>query len=144
MTSLHVTSHLALCLCLVFHYRIYTRVCDSVVHFSSLLGSQELRSSGTFQLVNRYTTWRCEFEDTKYKKMPYNFKKSDIPKLDLETDRNNFTSWIEEWTAYAALSGLNEENAITQYNVTAVSFISRNSKYCRKLGPNGGRQTKSS
>ena len=54
--------------------------------------------------------------------MPYNFRKSDIPKLDLETDRNNFTSWIEEWTAYAALSGLNEENAITQYNILRLAL----------------------
>ena len=38
--------------------------------------------------------------------MVFTFRKSDILQLDLEIDRgSNFTAWLEEWTAYAALSG---------------------------------------
>ena len=34
--------------------------------------------------------------------MPYTFRKSDIPFLDLDIDRGNaFTSWKEKWNAYA-------------------------------------------
>ena len=66
--------------------------------------------------------------------MPYNFRKNDIPKLDLETDRNNFTSWIEKWTAYAALSGLNEENATTQYNVLRLALSRETANVVANLG----------
>ena len=44
--------------------------------------------------------------------MPFTFRKSDIPHLDLAIDRgSNFTSGKEEWTAYSLLSELSEEEA---------------------------------
>ena len=55
--------------------------------------------------------------------MVFTFRKGDILQLDLEIERgSNFTAWLEEWTAYAALSGLNEENAETQYNVLRLAM----------------------
>jgi len=68
-------------------------------------------------------TWRCEFKRTS-QKIPYTFRRSDIPKLDLEVDRGvSFKAWLEEWSAYSAVSGLGKEDGDTQYNVLRLAFF---------------------
>ena len=48
-------------------------------------------------------------------KMPYTFRKSDLPVLDLEVDRGaDFTSWSESWESYMRLSGLQDEQPATK------------------------------
>ena len=67
--------------------------------------------------------------------MVFTFRKGDIPQLDLEIDRgSNFTAWLEEWTAYAALSGLNEGNAETQYNVLRLAMCRETANVVGNLG----------
>ena len=47
--------------------------------------------------------------------MPFTFRCSDIPKLNLDVDRgSNFKAWLEEWSAYIAVSGLSKENGDTK------------------------------
>ena len=56
--------------------------------------------------------------------MPFTFRKSDIPHLDLDIGQgSNFTSWKEEWDAYLLVSGLSKEKAATQDNV----------KHCKRV-----------
>ena len=67
--------------------------------------------------------------------MPFTFRKSDIPNLDLDIDRgSNFTSWKEEWTAYSLVSGLSKEEAETQYNVLRLAFSRETALIVSNLG----------
>ena len=44
--------------------------------------------------------------------MTYTFRTSDLPKLDLDTDRGtDFQAWHQQWLAYRSLSGLGSESA---------------------------------
>ena len=50
----------------------------------------------------------------------YTFRTSDLPKLDLDTDKGtDFLAWHQQWIAYCSLSGLSKESATKQ--VQAVS-----------------------
>ena len=67
--------------------------------------------------------------------MPFTFRKSDIPHLDLDIDRgSNFTSWKEEWDAYLLVSGLSKEKAATQYNVLRLAFSRETALIVSNLG----------
>ena len=45
----------------------------------------------------------------------YVFRTSDLPKLDLDTDRGtDFHAWHQQWLAYRSLSGLDTESAAKQ------------------------------
>ena len=47
--------------------------------------------------------------------MTYTFRTSDLPKLDLDTDRGtDFQAWHQQWLAYRSLSGLGSESAAKQ------------------------------
>ena len=47
--------------------------------------------------------------------MPFTFRRNDIPRLDLDVDRGkNFKAWLEEWSAYHAVSGFSDQEAETQ------------------------------
>ena len=67
--------------------------------------------------------------------MPYTFRKSDIPQLDLDIDRGSaFTSWVEEWNAYSSVSQLEKESAETQYNVLRLAFSRETALVVSNLG----------
>ena len=58
--------------------------------------------------------------------MLFTFQRCNIPRLDLDVDRgNNFKAWLEEWSAYHAVSGLSDQEAETQYHMLRLAF-SRN------------------
>ncbi|XP_065890997.1 uncharacterized protein [Dysidea avara] len=47
--------------------------------------------------------------------MPYVFRQSDLPKLDIQVDRGgDFEAWRAQWTSYCTLSGLAGESAATK------------------------------
>ena len=55
--------------------------------------------------------------------MPYTFRTSDLPKLDLDTDRGtDFLAWHQQWLAYRSLSGLGDEPAQTQVQALHLCF----------------------
>ena len=55
--------------------------------------------------------------------MPYVFRLSDLPKLDLDVDRGtDFTAWTAQWTSYSTLSGLSEEPAATKVQALTLCF----------------------
>ena len=55
--------------------------------------------------------------------MPFAFRRSDIPRLDVDVDRgSSFKAWLEEWSAYHAVSGLSEESDDIQYHVLRLAF----------------------
>ena len=55
--------------------------------------------------------------------MTFTFRRSNISRLDLDVDRgNNFKAWLEEWSAYHAVSGLSDQEAETQYHVLRLAF----------------------
>ena len=67
--------------------------------------------------------------------MPFTFRKSDIPHLDLDIDRgSNFTSWKEEWTAFSLASELFKKEAETQYNVFRLAFSRETALIVSNLG----------
>ena len=67
--------------------------------------------------------------------MPFTFRKSDIPQLDLDIDRGSgFSSWKEEWNAYSAVSGLEKEEPDTQYNVLRLAFSRETALVVSNLG----------
>ena len=67
--------------------------------------------------------------------MPSTFRRSDIPKLDLDVDRgSNFKAWLEEWSAYIAVSGLSEENGDTKYHVLRLAFSRETASVVNNLG----------
>ena len=55
--------------------------------------------------------------------LPFTFRRSDILRLDLDVDRSsNFKAWLEEFSAYRAVSGLSNQEAETQYRVLRLAF----------------------
>ena len=47
--------------------------------------------------------------------MPYTFRKSDLPVLDLEVQQGvDIDDWCATWKSYRRLSGLKDESALTQ------------------------------
>ena len=56
--------------------------------------------------------------------MPYVFRLSDLPKLDLQVDRGtDFEAWKTQWTSYSTLSGLSGESAATQVQALTLCFL---------------------
>jgi len=50
--------------------------------------------------------------------MPYVFRQSDLPKLDIQVDRGgDFEAWRAQWTSYCTLSGLTGESDATKVQV---------------------------
>ena len=55
--------------------------------------------------------------------MAYTFRTSDLPKLDLDTDRGtDFLAWQQQWIAYRSLSGLSNESATKQVQALRLCF----------------------
>ena len=53
----------------------------------------------------------------------YVFRTSDLPKLDLDTDRGtDFQAWHQQWLAYRSLSGLNAEPAAKRVQALQLCF----------------------
>ncbi len=53
----------------------------------------------------------------------YVFRTSDLPKLDLDTDRGtDFHAWHQQWLAYCSLSGLSTEDAPKQVQALQLCF----------------------
>ena len=56
--------------------------------------------------------------------MPYTFRLSDLPKLDLQVDKGaNFEAWKTQWTSYVSLSELGEESAATQVQALILCLL---------------------
>ena len=74
--------------------------------------------------------------------MPFTFRRSVIPRLDLDVDRgSNFKAWLEEWSAYHAVSGLSDQEAETQYHVLRLAFSRDTATVIDNLGlPNEDRK----
>ena len=50
--------------------------------------------------------------------MPYVFRLTDLPKLDIQVDRDaDFEAWKAQWTSYSTLSGLDDQSAATKVQV---------------------------
>ena len=55
--------------------------------------------------------------------MSYTFRTSDLPKLDLDTDRGtDFLAWQQQWLAYRSISGLGNEPATKQVQALQLCF----------------------
>ena len=55
--------------------------------------------------------------------MPFVFRLSDLPKLDLQVDRGtDFETWKTQWTSYLSLSGLAGESADTKVKALTLYF----------------------
>ncbi len=55
--------------------------------------------------------------------MAYTFRTSDLPKLDLDTDKGtDFLAWQQQWLAYRELSGLGNESAAKQVQALKLCF----------------------
>ncbi len=53
----------------------------------------------------------------------YVFRTSDLPKLDIDTDRGtDFQAWHQQWIAYRSLSGLSNESATKQAQAFQLCF----------------------
>ena len=51
-------------------------------------------------------------------RMPYVFRQTDLPKLDIQVDRgSDFEAWKTQWTSYSTLSGLSNASAETKVQV---------------------------
>ena len=78
---------------------------------------------------------RVVFSQKKNYSMPFTFRRSNIPKLDLDVDRgSNFKAWLEEWSAYIAVSELGKENADTKYHVLRLAFSREMASVVDNLG----------
>ena len=67
--------------------------------------------------------------------MIFTFRRSDIPRLDLDIDSgSNFKAWLEEWTTYHALSGLNKQDGETQFYVLRLAFLRDTATVINNLG----------
>ena len=72
--------------------------------------------------------------------MPFVFRLSDLPKLDLQVDRSrgtDFEAWRTQWTAYVNLSGLlSEESAETKVQALNLCFSRETLTIVNNLGLN--------
>ena len=67
--------------------------------------------------------------------MPFVFRLSDLPKLDLQVDRGtDFEAWRTQWTAYVNLSGLSEESAETKVQALNLCFSRETLTIVNNLG----------
>ena len=67
--------------------------------------------------------------------MPNTFRRNDNPELDLDVDRgSSFKAWLEEWSAYLAVSQLSKEDGDTQYNVLRLAFSRDTANVADNLG----------
>ena len=67
--------------------------------------------------------------------MPFRFRRSDIPRFDVDVDRgSSFKAWLAEWSAYHAVSGLSEESDDTQYHVLRLAFSRETATVIDNLG----------
>ena len=67
--------------------------------------------------------------------MPYTFRKSDLPVLDLEAQRGlDIDTWVTTWEAYRCLSGLGAEPAQTQVDALELCLTSGSLRILRNLG----------
>lgn len=65
----------------------------------------------------------------------YTFRTSDLPKLDLDTDRGtDFLAWHQQWLAYRSLSGLNSEPAAKQVQALQLCFSRETLNVVENLG----------
>ena len=67
--------------------------------------------------------------------MSYTFRTSDLPKLDLDTDRGtDFLVWQQQWLAYRSLSGLSGESAAKQVQALQLCFSRETLNVVENLG----------
>ena len=67
--------------------------------------------------------------------MPFVFRLSDLPKLDLQVDRGtDFEAWKTQWTSYVNLSGLTGESAETQVQALTLCFSRETLTIVENLG----------
>ena len=65
----------------------------------------------------------------------YTFRTSDLPKLDLDTDRgSDFAAWHQQWLAYRSLSGLGSEQAAKQVQALQLCFSRETLNIVENLG----------
>ena len=67
--------------------------------------------------------------------MLYTFRTSDLPKLELDTDRGtDFLAWQQQWLAYRSLSGLSGESAAKQVQAFQLCFSRETLNVVENLG----------
>ena len=67
--------------------------------------------------------------------MPFVFRLSDLPKLDIKVDRGtDFEAWRTQWTVYINLSGLSEESAETKVQAINLCFSHKTFTIVNNLG----------
>ena len=67
--------------------------------------------------------------------MPYVFRQTDLPKLDIQVDRgSDFQAWKDQWTSYCTLSGLAEESAATKVQVLTLCLSRETLAIVNNLG----------
>ena len=67
--------------------------------------------------------------------MPFVFRLSDLPKLDLQVDRGtDFEAWKTQWTAYVNQSRLSEESAETKVQALNLCFSRETLMIVNNLG----------
>ena len=67
--------------------------------------------------------------------MPYVFRQTDLPKLDIQVDRgSDFEASKDQWTSYCTLSGLAEESAATKVQVLTLCLSRETLAIVNNLG----------
>ena len=67
--------------------------------------------------------------------MPYVFRQSDLPKLDIQVDRGaDFEAWKAQWASYCTLSGLADEAAATKVQVLTLCLSRETLAIVNNLG----------
>ena len=67
--------------------------------------------------------------------MPYVFRLSDLPKLDLQVDHGtDFEAWKAQWTSYSTLSGLSGDSAAIQVQALTLCFSRETLTVVNNLG----------
>ena len=86
-------------------------------------------------------TWRCElrllfnWNISNLNMASYVFRTSDLPKLDLDTDKGtDFQAWHHQWLAYRSLSGLSGESASKQVQALQLCFSRETIHVVENLG----------
>ena len=67
--------------------------------------------------------------------MPYVFRLTDLPKLDIQVDRGaDFEAWKAQWTSYSTLSGLADQSAATKVQVLTLCLSRESLAIVNNLG----------
>ena len=67
--------------------------------------------------------------------MPYTFRKSDLPTLNLEIQRGSYLDvWIEAWEGYVFLSGLRDEDEQTKIHALKQCLTDNSPRILTNLG----------